>query len=249
MHRLGLTRGRKRGRRGFDLAPRPLAKPLLQVVARERTPHIRCLHLLPSVVDGEAPALHAHGEPHGGKPLLHLRPRLRGLQHGRGLPIGPVQEQSIPAYQRGRGLAPRNARQPARHDAQPKLYLLRAQLLLDLRPVPPPFPCPVVHRVDAVDHDVQVRVARVLVREVDGLVLGEAQPAEHGVRNAGHAFAVHRVAGIEADGQVIDRALRQARLFRRGGHEARRGVGAPRRQVAGVDPGNALALLPGRARL
>lgn len=58
--------------------------------------------------------------------------------------------------------------------------------------------------MDAVDHQVDVRVGAVAVGDHDGLVLPQAEVLEKPVRDAYHQRAVHRVGRVEADREVVD---------------------------------------------
>jgi hypothetical protein len=77
-------------------------------------------------MDRQAAALDAYAQTHGGKPLLHLRPRLRPRQHRPGTLLHEAQECGVSAFQRGRGLPAGDAAVVTRHPAHPKLHLLHA---------------------------------------------------------------------------------------------------------------------------
>lgn len=104
--------------------------------------------------------------------------------------------------------------------AQAQLALLRPERLLDGPHGERGLPHPARPRVDAVHHEVEVRVLAVVVRDDDGLVRQEPQVGKEPVRHPAHQCPVHRVSGIEAQRQVIDR-LSRPRRGRESRHDGR----------------------------
>ena len=59
----------------------------------------------------------------------------------------------------------------------------------------------------AIDEHMDVRELAITVRDDDGLMFLQPQPVEDAVGHAFHRGAIHRVAGVEAEREVIDRLL------------------------------------------
>lgn len=121
----------------------------------------------------------------------------------------------------GRGLAG-EPEEVSRILAQAQLALLGPERLLNGPHGELDLPHPAGPRVDAVDHQVEVRVLAVVVRDDDGLVRQEPEVGNEPVRDPAHQCPVHRVGGIEAHRQVIDRLSRPRR--RSESRHDRRGV-------------------------
>jgi hypothetical protein len=96
--------------------------------------------------------------------------------------------------------------------------------------------------MDAVEHDVHVRVLPVVVRDDQCLMILQPKVAQRAVRNAAHRLAVYGVAGIEAYGEVIDGLLHALGIARGASHQARSRLRIARRQVARFDPVHALGI-------
>jgi hypothetical protein len=94
-----------------------------------------------------------------------------------------------------------------------------------------------------------MRVRGVPVGDEQRLVLREAELVQHAIGDRAHRGAVHRIGGVEADGEVVDGLLRADGQVRRRPHDAGGGLWIVGRKVAGVDPLHPVPLLPVRARL
>jgi hypothetical protein len=92
--------------------------------------------------------------------------------------------------------------------------------------------------VDAVDHQVDVRMARVTVRDDQRLVLPKSEVGQQPVGNAHHRRAIDVVVRVEREGDVVDRLLDPVRLRRGRAHEEARRFRIVRRQIARFDPGH-----------
>jgi hypothetical protein len=73
--------------------------------------------------------------------------------------------------------------------------------------------------VDAVDHQVDVRMVRVAVRDDQRLMLLQAEVIEQAVGNLHHRRAVHRIRRVERKGDVVYRPLDPVGACCRRSHE------------------------------
>lgn len=132
--------------------------------------------------------------------------------------------------------------------SQAQLALLDPERLLDGPHGERGLPHPARPRVDAVHHEVEVRVVAVVVRDDDGLVRQEPQVGKEPVRDPAHQCPVHRVSRIEAHRQVIDR-LSRPRRGRESRHDGRGVVDRRCPDIARLQPLDAAGLGAIRAQV
>lgn len=110
------------------------------------------------------------------------------------------------------------------HGSERQLVLLLPERALDLRVVVLRIPSSKRLRVYTVDHEVQVRMARIAVGDDQRLVLLEAEVAHEPVCGLDHRRAVDRVLRVEGERDVVDGFLGSNRLRGRRTHEQAGGV-------------------------
>lgn len=137
-------------------------------------------------------------------------------------------------------LVPFELEMVTRYLPQPELALLPAQRLLDTRVIVARIPCTPGVRMHSVDHEVDVRVLLVSMRDDEHLVLVESKVREHAIGDARYRGVVHRVAVIERDGEVVDRLLDAIRLVSRRAHENARRARIVGGQISGFNPVDAV---------
>lgn len=173
-----------------------------------------------SVGHHEPPRAHLQALPPRREPRLQLlvAPGLRqvaGDLGARPLHVRPLPRALLAAEHPGAAgaasdgtLLPLEPIQVPRRLPEPQLPLQVAQRALHLPPGEARPPRSAASRIDPVDHQMEVGVGSVAVRDDDRLVLRESKVSEKPLRHPQHRLAVRRIRGVEAHREVVDRSAR-----------------------------------------